>query len=346
MEISRGKLTDEPIRAVIYGPEGIGKSTLAAAFPAPLFVDTERGTSQLEVDRVCPGSWAAVDAVVAELQEDAQGFKTIVFDTADWLERMAIDALCGKKNWESIETPGYGKGFTMLAEKWRRFLDSVGVLQARQKIHVVFVAHSWLRKFEQPDESGAYDRWEMKLSKQVAPAMKEWPDLLLFLNYRTIVEKDENGKAKAHSDERTMYATHHACWDAKNRFGLADKLPLDFESIRSVFDEQQPAAAQESAASVAAVAAVAGVADVAEAVASAKLPVDPEKVPLLDQLRELLKSTGTTFAELDAELARKGVVPAGTNPRDYNLPTLKRVVAGWTAITHNITARNQETDNG
>ena len=88
-------------------------------------------------------------------------------------------------------------------------------------------AHAKLSKFEQPDEMGHHDRWTVKTSKQVAPLIREWCDMLLFANYKTIVVKDgdgKNAKNKAQGGRRVMYTTHHPCWDAKNRDGLADEL--------------------------------------------------------------------------------------------------------------------------
>ncbi|MEE1299148.1 MAG: AAA family ATPase, partial [Acutalibacteraceae bacterium] len=34
-------------KVVIYGPEGIGKSTFASRFPDPVFIDTEGSTKAL-----------------------------------------------------------------------------------------------------------------------------------------------------------------------------------------------------------------------------------------------------------------------------------------------------------
>ena len=41
-----------PVKVVLYGPEGIGKSTFAAKFPSPVFIDTEGGTKKLNVNRL------------------------------------------------------------------------------------------------------------------------------------------------------------------------------------------------------------------------------------------------------------------------------------------------------
>jgi hypothetical protein len=97
------------------------------------------------------------------------------------------------------------------------------------------VAHSTIRKFEQPDAAGAYDRYELKLSKQCAPLLKEWCDLLLFVNYFTKVTEGEGKKRAIGGKERRIYTTHCAAYDAKNRHGLADVIPMAFESIAAVF---------------------------------------------------------------------------------------------------------------
>lgn len=60
--------------------------------------------------------------------------------------------------------------------------------------------------------------------------------MLLFLDYKTYVEtqSDKKGntvKAKAKGGRRIIRTTHHPCWDAKNRFGLKDELPLEYASI-------------------------------------------------------------------------------------------------------------------
>lgn len=349
MQIVRGKQA-APVRAVIYGPEGIGKSTLAAAFPEPLFVDLESGTLRLDVARVQPKSFGAVEQIVAELTRDPAEFRTLVFDTADWLERQLIEALLAEHNWKSIETPGYGKGWVMLAERFKSFLDAVAAMQQATGLHVVFCAHSWLRKQELPDESGAFDRWELKLGKHTAPALKEWADLVLFANYRTIVVTTD-GKAKAQGQERVLYATHHACWDAKNRFGLPDCMPMVAKALAPMFADVQaqvqtkpvPAQTKQDPGKPVQTKPAPPADDCPPDLKPAPKPedADPEKAKLLKQLAELMNGSRIVLAELDAYLAEKGIVPAGTNPRAYNLPTLKRVVAGWTAVAHNIEIRRQ-----
>lgn len=203
LNISNGIIA-RPHKVVIYGAEGVGKTTLAAAFPNPLFIDTEGGTSHMDVRRISkPHSWDEFISVLNEVAGTSGLCETLVIDTADWAEQMAVTHLLTKYKKAGIEEFGYGKGYVYLSEEFSRMLAALDKCIA-SGIHVVVTAHAKMRKFEQPDEMGAYDRWEMKLSKNSAPLLKEWADLLLFCNYLTFVVTAENKAQK-----RTRWQTCH-----------------------------------------------------------------------------------------------------------------------------------------
>jgi hypothetical protein len=177
---------------------------------------------------------ARTDALTA-----IRSFETLVIDTADWLEKRLAEHLCRKSNKDSIEDFGYGKGWVLLTEEFARFLNSLDALLARG-IHLVFLAHSTVKKFEAPDQAGSYDRFELKLSKQVAPLVKEWADVVLFANYVTKVAEKDNGKMRGiGGKERVLFATHTAAYDAKNRHGLPDKLAFSIEALAPVFGDSK-----------------------------------------------------------------------------------------------------------
>lgn len=242
-EISNGKI-QTAIKTVIYGPEGIGKSTFASRFPDPLFIDTEGSTKYMDVKRLpAPSSWSMLMQEVQYVKSTPGLCKTLVIDTADWAEQMCIKQICAQKNWSGIEDAGWGKGYTYLAEEFGKLLNLLEDV-VRSGINVVVTAHAQMRKFEQPDELGSYDRWELKLQKKTAPMVKEWADMVLFANYKTIVVNVDGqgaikGKNKAQgAGQRVMYTTHHSCWDAKNRHGILDELPFDYNAIAHLFAEQ------------------------------------------------------------------------------------------------------------
>jgi hypothetical protein len=142
----------------------------------------------------------------------------------------------GKKG---IEDFGYGKGYTYLAEELNQLLALLNDV-VELGTNVVLVAHAAMRKFEQPDEMGSYDRWELKLQKKVAPLVKEWADMVLFANYKTFVVVNEDKKAKVQGGKRVIYTTHHACWDAKNRHDLLNEITLDFDEIKHCITTRGP----------------------------------------------------------------------------------------------------------
>lgn len=240
MNIIKGKIPGAK-KIVIFGPEGIGKSTFASRFPEPLFIDTEDSTKDMNVARFeKPSSWQMLKSQVAYVISNPDVCKTLVIDTADWAEKMAIQSVLDEHNKSGIEDFGYGNGYRYVYERFGELLNLLNDVIAAG-INVVVTAHAALRKFEQPDELGAYDRYSMKLidspKTSISAALKEWADMVLFANYKTIVVTDSKTKKnKAQGGARVMYTTHHTCWDAKNRYGLPDELPFKYDEIRAVIE--------------------------------------------------------------------------------------------------------------
>lgn len=239
-------------KIIEYGPEGVGKTTLAAQSPDPLFIDTEGSTNNMDVKRLDkPTSWSILLQQIDWVKIN-QPCATLVIDTIDWAERLCITHVCSAHGKTGIEDFGYGNGYTYVAEEFGKFLNRLQDL-VDSGINVVLTAHAQIRKFEQPDEMGAYDRWELKLGKkttsQTAPLVKEWADAVLFCNYKTmsIATDDKGKKFKGQGGKRVIYTTHHPAWDAKNRFCLPDEVDMNYANIASIFNAssvQQPVTPQ------------------------------------------------------------------------------------------------------
>ena len=240
MQIITGKIPGA-IKCCLYGPEGIGKSTFASQWPDPLFIDTEDSTVHMDVKRLPkPEHWTELLNEVNWVYSNPTCCKTLVLDTADWAERLCIEFVCSEKKVDSLEAFPYGKGYVFVQEQFGYLLDKLENVR-KKGIHILIIAHSKLQKFEQPDELGAYDRWSMKLTKQVGPMLREWCDALLFANYKTIVVNVDNkgaakGKNKVQGGKRVMYTAHNACYDAKNRFGLPEEMDFGYDGIREVIE--------------------------------------------------------------------------------------------------------------
>jgi hypothetical protein len=237
MKIVKGK-QQRPQRVVIYGVESVGKTTFASKFPNPLFLDIEGGSNHLNVDRVAVSSWKELGECIQEASRT--DYETVVIDSADWAERLAVEDLLATNKKQSVEDFGFGKGWVMAAEKVSRFLTALDMLIDAGK-HVVVLAHSKVQRTEPPDILAAYDRYELKLSKQSSPLVKEWADELWFFRFKTKAVSQEGGKAKGvGGKERVIYTTHSAAYDAKTRSGLAEELPMEWESVAHVFGKPAP----------------------------------------------------------------------------------------------------------
>jgi hypothetical protein len=242
----------KPIRALIYGVEGVGKSSFAGAAPAPIFLGVEDGTAQLDVVRFPePQSWTDAMEAIAELTVGEHAYETLVIDTLDWLEPLCWAHVChGKKDKAgkaitSIEDFGYGKGYTAALDTWRQLTAALQALVARRRMNVVLIAHSWIKSFKNP-AGDDFDRYEMKLDKKAAGLFREWCDAVLFAQFQTFTHKPgENGRAKGISDgARVIYTERAASHDAKNRFDLPPAMALDWAAFAEAVDEHRPNSAQ------------------------------------------------------------------------------------------------------
>lgn len=326
MQITRGRKARAQ-KVVIYGPEGIGKSSFASQFPDPVFIDTEGSTDNMDVARMDkPTSWAMLKNEISFIKANPGACKTLVIDTIDWAEQLAVDYVCAQHQKNGIEDFGWGKGYTYVQEEIGRLLNSLSEL-VDNGINVILTAHAQIKKFEQPDELGSYDRYELKLgqksSSKTAPLIKEWADMVLFANYKTIVMTTDTGKKKAQGGERVMYTNHRPAWDAKNRHGLPDQLPFTYDSIAHIFNAQpEPQPQPEQPASEPHMGRAPKEQPEPQAQTSGLLP---------QALIDLMAPNNVTESELQDVAYIRGHFPMGTPIENFPNNYWDMIVANWDA---------------
>lgn len=351
MNITKGKI-QKAKKIVIYGPEGIGKSTFASQFPSPVFIDTEGSTNGMDIARTDkPTSWEMLKNYVRELGSSTE-FKTIVIDTIDWAEQLCIESICASHQKKGIEDFGYGNGYVYEKEEMGKFLNSLQDI-VDKGINVVLTAHAQLRKFEQPDEMGAYDRWELKLGKktssQISPLVKEWADMVLFANYKTFaVATDKEGKKfKGQGGERVMYTSHHPCWDAKNRDGLPPEMPFDYKGIAHLFgnvtaQQTAPAPAPKSQPESAPAAPQPEPADDKPELieSAAELLNIPEALP--QALKDLMRDNKVDESDIRLAVSQRGYFPYETPITNYPDNFIQGcLIAAWSQLYEQYIKPNQ-----
>lgn len=326
------------IKTVIYGPEGIGKTTFAACFPNPLFIDTEGSTKFMNVRRLpTPTSWQMLKDEIDHVKQNPTICDTLVIDTFDWAETHCIKHICDNANKKGIEDFGYGKGYIYEKEEIARFLHSLEDVVALG-IHVVLTAHAQLRKVEQPENTGTYDHWEMKLGQKtgslISPMVKEWADLLLFANYKTVVVATEDGKHKAQGGRRVMYTTHTPWWDAKNRFMLPDELEFNYSEIARVILQRNQF---DSATQKIVNAPLDPLQIIEEQPEPEPVPEAPPAAPIGKQipkaLADLMAADRITEADIQLAVAAQGIYPPDVPVADYDSSVINgMIIAQWDGL--------------
>lgn len=258
-KLVKGRL-EQPRRVLLYGPEGIGKTTFGAGAPAPIFLGAEDGSGELDVVRFPkPEGWADIMEAISTLTTDEHEYQTLVVDTLDAAEPMLWDFICKRDSATSktgaikdIEDYGYGKGYQKALDEWRIFLAALERLRAARRMHVVLLAHCWIKPFKNPLGED-FDRFELKLNAKAGGLLKDWCDTVLFANYETYAHKDEKTKRVrgVSTGARIINTQRSAAWDAKNRYGLPETLPLswsDFDAAARAGQVSDPAALREEIA--------------------------------------------------------------------------------------------------
>jgi len=231
-----------PPRIILSGPEGIGKSTFAASAPSPLFIAQESGLTGLDhVAHIAPESFADVLATVDELTANPSEFKTVVIDTMDWLERSIHAFICERDGKQNVEDYGYGKGYKVAESELVILLNKLDALRTAQKMGVILLSHVHIKAFVSPDGT-AWDRYEMKGHKGFTGILREWPDACLFAVYE-VHKMKERGEQRERviGGDRILHTSWSPGWDAKNRLGLPETLPLSYEAFAEAVEENSPA---------------------------------------------------------------------------------------------------------
>ena len=248
LEIIRTGREAKPPRIMIYGSEGVGKSTFAASAPNPIFIQTEDGLGEINCRKFpLANSLSEVLAELAALRDEPHEYLTVVIDSADWLERLIFDEVCKEFGVRSIEKAdgGYGKGYVHALTHWRKIIALLQELRDKRGMMVILVAHAKVERFEDP-ENAAYDRYTPRLHKHAASLIAEWVDAVLFANKKFRVSKDGNDRAVAtpigaDGGERVIRTVGSPACIAKNRFGLPGEIPLSWTAFINAYQKVQEA---------------------------------------------------------------------------------------------------------
>lgn len=232
-------LTPMPPRLLIYGTEGVGKSTFASSAPKPIFTQTEDGLSQIGCSRFqLSKTFEEARDQAVELLTEKHDFSTYVIDSADWLEKLVWRATCVRFQKQNIEDFGYNKGYNHTMDEWKLLISLWDDLRTQRNMAIIIIAHAKIEKFEDPEQA-AYDRYSPRMHKMANALFTEWADAVLFATRRSTVMKDGKGFDErviatpigANGGERILRCVGSPACVAKNRYRMPDTLPLSWAAV-------------------------------------------------------------------------------------------------------------------
>ena len=190
--------TPAPLRDIYYGMDGVGKTSMAADAPAPIFLPGEDWPRRLKAARFpLPGSWQDVLASIDELRTAKHAYGTFIIDALDRIEPLIWRDVCQKNNAPNIEMVGGGfrKGYVFALDWWRMLTAKLEELQRLRSMHVILIAHARASTFKNP-EGEDYIRWGLNIEPQAADLLRSWADNVLFLTFDRRVVKTGGKFAK------------------------------------------------------------------------------------------------------------------------------------------------------
>lgn len=247
-DLQKGQATKPPL-LIVYGGEGLGKTSLAASLPGSVFIPTEdglTGKNQFIKNAVSFPLATSIEMVyesLSSLWHEEHDFKTVNLDSLDWTEKLIWRKVCKDAGVDSIEKIGYAKGYKFALDEWAKLLDAFTVLRDKRNMMVCMTAHSNISKF-MPPNGEPYNRYAMKLYSGAASAVdfvKEWADAVLFINYKTIEKKVDAGFGNTINQSdvlldkegnalRSLFTQERPFFSAKNRYDLPFEIDVPFDN--------------------------------------------------------------------------------------------------------------------
>lgn len=244
----------------IVGFPGAGKTTLAAGFPNPIFIQAESASTVFEtwdVDKQpaflpelpspdAKKNLRTSDVILAQLRELASAehpYQTVVIDTItslnQLLEREVVE-FDGDANVQDVANAagGFHKGYGVLAGLHAKIMKACIYLAKKKGIAVILLSHTGFEKIKsRPDQPSEYTVFTPDLHRDSKKIYVSNSDAVLYLKARELVmghESNRKGQTTKYgritnTGERVLITSSDGSVgyvDAKNRYNLPPEIDI------------------------------------------------------------------------------------------------------------------------
>lgn len=234
---------DDPCIITIMAEGGLGKTTLGAMFPRPIFLQFEKGTEAVKHNKDIPEEvrkniriLPLIERVGQELEyikmlgTEDHPFKTLVVDTvsaANVLYEQHVIA-CDEKKPRSINQAngGYGAGHAATADLHRILRANCERLREKKRMNIVFLCHVDMETIELPDKD-PYMRYSLCLNKKSQVHYTNNVDMVGHLKLQAYTHGDGDRKKVTSTQNRELYCMPDAASPTKNRYGITETIIVE-----------------------------------------------------------------------------------------------------------------------
>lgn len=260
----------KPSQIVIYGRNGIGKSSIGASTQFgpgasnAVYMNVNNRIGHLAVagNKNVIHTYEDYKDFVTYIIEGQHNFSTLFVDTADDLERVFMNEVVRENNVKSIEAMAYQAGYAEAVTKWVKFLKTMTMIRDKRNMTIVILAQVDVKKQNNPDAEN-YDIVCPKLhgstlkGDATMPLLMAWADLVMYMKDEVYTKTETGGFADKKNPKHKAVANggiylntkSHPAYRAKDSYGLPDKIDCSADAwgqimngINSYWNAQAPSA--------------------------------------------------------------------------------------------------------
>lgn len=233
-----GKPAVRPPFVTLLSLAGMGKTSLGALFPDPIFIRTEDGMESIPEDER-PDAFPQIrDAdqlfdqlrhLIALSKKPDFKYKTLVLDSVTPLDAMFVEHVI-KNDPKAPRTinqalGGYGAGMKAVAGMHQNVRKALQNLNNRG-MGIVILAHATVERLDPPDSEG-FTIYGLRLAKESVAPWVDQVDVVAYIKLRAMIQGEEGQKKKAKSYGDRVIVCHAVASNvSKNRYDIEDEIDL------------------------------------------------------------------------------------------------------------------------
>jgi len=245
----------------IVGTPGVGKTTLAALFPKPVFISAEDGSSVFDTwdedakpvffpqlprakadEKTKELTISTKETVLSQLRALAtqeHDFKTVVIDSVTSLQELFEHEVCEIYHVDNVADAagGFHKGYLVVAEMHAAIKSACDYLRDKKGITVVFLAHAGIKKMKNRPDAEEYTVYSLEMHDKSVVHYVNLVDAVLYLRQDEFIKgqaTDKKGNITKYgkivqSGDRVLVTSGDGrvgYVNAKNRYDLEPEIPV------------------------------------------------------------------------------------------------------------------------